>query len=210
MQLFGWNISPRNAVTPPCCNRALSAPLHPPVQVLDDNRVLTLANGDRVLMTPSMKAMFEPENLANASPATGGPGREAGRAGSGAAETEGLLGWVAGQQGCRAGHKCRESLGNSFQLLPSRCLLFSVLSTPSAEDGAPPTRRPPPFTPNTVSRAGIIYVSDSELGWAPVVASWLARRPEREAAALRPCFDKFVGPLLDFVRCAGCGGFAFS
>ena len=72
--------------------------------VLDDNKVLTLANGDRILMTPAMKAMFEPENLANASPAT-------------------------------------------------------------------------------VSRAGIIYVSDSELGWQPVVASWLQARPEREAAA---------------------------
>ncbi len=56
--------------------------------------MLTLANGDRILMTPAMKAFFEPENLNNASPAT-------------------------------------------------------------------------------VSRAGIIYVSDSELGWQPLVASWL-------------------------------------
>jgi dynein heavy chain len=91
--------------------------------VLDDNKVLTLANGDRVLMTPQMRLIFEPENLANASPAT-------------------------------------------------------------------------------VSRAGIIFFSDSELGWRPVAASWLAGRPEREAAALRPCFERLVEPALEFVRAA--------
>ena len=89
--------------------------------VLDDNKVLTLANGDRILMTPQMKAMFEPENLSNASPAT-------------------------------------------------------------------------------VSRAGIIYVSDSELGWGPVVASWLQTRRPAEAAALKPCFDKYVERVLEFIR----------
>ena len=89
--------------------------------VLDDNKVLTLANGDRILMTAAMKAMFEPENLANASPAT-------------------------------------------------------------------------------VSRAGIIYVSDSELGWEPVVASWIQKRKDPEKAILPGLFKLYVQPLLDFVR----------
>lgn len=69
-----------------------------------------------------------------------------------------------------------------------------------------------PCTPNptrpaapAVSRAGIIYVSDTELGWQPVVASWLQTRHEREAAALRACFDKFVDPLFDFIRWVGPG-----
>ena len=55
-------------------------------------------------------------------------------------------------------------------------------------------------SPATVSRAGIIYVSDVELGWGPVVESWLQKRREPEIAALRPRFDQLLGAMLDFVR----------
>jgi len=89
--------------------------------VLDDNKVLTLANGDRILMSGLMKAMFEPENLNNASPAT-------------------------------------------------------------------------------VSRAGIIYVSDVELGWVPLSRSWTQTRREQEAKVLTPLFEKYIDKLLWVVR----------
>ena len=82
--------------------------------VLDDNRILTLSNGDRFSMTDNTKIMFENETLKNASPAT-------------------------------------------------------------------------------VSRAGIIYVSDTELDWLPVSEAWVRTQEEGIRDALRELFQRLVG-----------------
>lgn len=82
--------------------------------VLDDNKILTLANGDRVPMTDNVKLMFEVEDLRNASPAT-------------------------------------------------------------------------------VSRAGIIFVSDSDLDWEPVLKSWLKQKPAAQSTLFVNFFKRYVG-----------------
>ena len=98
--------------------------------VLDDNRILTLANGDRIPMTDNVKIMFEVETLVNASPAT-------------------------------------------------------------------------------VSRAGIIYVSETDLDWAPVLEAWVRKRPDTDHQTfLRSLIDKWIGtstpadpgPCFDFLQ----------
>ncbi|GBG28853.1 Dynein heavy chain 5, axonemal [Hondaea fermentalgiana] len=82
--------------------------------VLDDNKILTLANGERISMSDNVKLVFETEDLENASPAT-------------------------------------------------------------------------------VSRAGIIFVSDSDLDWEPVLESWIAQQQEAHRPILRDLFARWVG-----------------
>ena len=98
--------------------------------VMDDNRILTLANNDRIpMLRPNCTLHFEVEDLRNASPAT-------------------------------------------------------------------------------VSRAGIIYVSLADLGWLPMVQSWIAaaKRPAAETEALTRHFNTYVPSVLEFLtmECSPC------
>ncbi|KAI8812367.1 dynein heavy chain and region D6 of dynein motor-domain-containing protein [Cladochytrium replicatum] len=56
-------------------------------------------------------------------------------------------------------------------------------------------------TPATVSRAGILYLNTSDLGWNPYVQSWLDKREDAaEKSNLSVLFDKYVNPSLDVLR----------
>ncbi|NXO09420.1 DYH9 protein, partial [Oriolus oriolus] len=56
-------------------------------------------------------------------------------------------------------------------------------------------------TPATVSRAGILYINPSDLGWNPLVSSWIDRREvQAERANLTILFDKYLPACLDTLR----------
>lgn len=73
-------------------------------------------------------------------------------------------------------------------LTPSMRLLFEVSNLRSA-------------TPATVSRAGILYINPTDLGWNPYVASWIdTRRSATEKAALVVLFEKYVSVCMEALR----------
>ncbi|KAJ1516905.1 hypothetical protein HMI54_007793 [Coelomomyces lativittatus] len=56
-------------------------------------------------------------------------------------------------------------------------------------------------TPATVSRAGILYVNPSDLGWMPYVQSWLEKREDAaEKSNLTVLFERYVNPCLDAIH----------
>uniref|UniRef100_A0A8C5XER9 Dynein axonemal heavy chain 9 n=1 Tax=Microcebus murinus TaxID=30608 RepID=A0A8C5XER9_MICMU len=56
-------------------------------------------------------------------------------------------------------------------------------------------------TPATVSRAGILYINSADLGWNPLVSSWIDKRElQTERANLTILFDKYLPTCLDTLR----------
>ncbi|KAM9001324.1 dynein axonemal heavy chain 17 [Sarcophilus harrisii] len=56
-------------------------------------------------------------------------------------------------------------------------------------------------TPATVSRAGILYINPADLGWNPVVNSWIEKRKvQSEKANLMILFDKYLPTCLDKLK----------
>ncbi|KAM5274465.1 dynein axonemal heavy chain 9 isoform 2-T2 [Ctenodactylus gundi] len=56
-------------------------------------------------------------------------------------------------------------------------------------------------TPATVSRAGILYINPTDLGWNPQVSSWIDQREiQTERANLTILFDKYLPTCLDTLK----------
>lgn len=73
-------------------------------------------------------------------------------------------------------------------LTPSMRLLFEISNLRSA-------------TPATVSRAGILYINPTDLGWNPYVASWIdTRKNATEKAALVVLFEKYVSVCIEAIK----------
>ena len=56
-------------------------------------------------------------------------------------------------------------------------------------------------TPATVSRAGILYINQADLGWNPFVTSWIdTREVQSEKANLIILFEKYVPTCLETLK----------
>eukprot|EP00792_Barthelona_sp_PAP020_P009043 TRINITY_DN3265_c0_g6_i1.p1 TRINITY_DN3265_c0_g6~~TRINITY_DN3265_c0_g6_i1.p1 ORF type:complete len:3839 (+),score=1299.73 TRINITY_DN3265_c0_g6_i1:669-11519(+) len=55
-------------------------------------------------------------------------------------------------------------------------------------------------TPATVSRGGILYINETDIGWMPYVRSWIETRPNSEHGTLLVLFETYVQHTLNFIN----------
>lgn len=75
--------------------------------------------------------------------------------------------------------------------MPAVVLLLSLLATPLTQ-----VETLVNASPATVSRAGIIFVSDTDLDWSPVVEGWILKRPAAEQPVFKELFARCVSVCL--------------
>ncbi|KAJ9460839.1 Dynein beta chain [Diplonema papillatum] len=56
-------------------------------------------------------------------------------------------------------------------------------------------------SPATVSRAGIVFINDTDLGWQPFKDRWIASRDDdKERTCLDGFFDKYIPPVIEWYK----------
>eukprot|EP00762_Andalucia_godoyi_P000343 ANDGO_03199.mRNA.1 Dynein beta chain len=75
-------------------------------------------------------------------------------------------------------------------LTPSMRMLFEISHLKNA-------------TPATVSRAGILFLNETDVGWEPFKDSWIEGREEKERGILDTLFSTYVTPILRWIRVSG-------
>ncbi|CUG51588.1 dynein heavy chain, putative [Bodo saltans] len=58
-------------------------------------------------------------------------------------------------------------------------------------------------SPATVSRGGVVFINESDLGYGPFKDKWLATRDQKEAVHLDVLFERFVVPTMEYYRRTG-------
>ena len=73
-------------------------------------------------------------------------------------------------------------------LNPTMRLLFEISNLKTA-------------TPATVSRAGILFLNPADLGWNPILTSWIdTREVHSERANMMILVEKYIPPCLEALR----------
>jgi dynein heavy chain len=55
-------------------------------------------------------------------------------------------------------------------------------------------------SPATVTRAGILFINEDDIGWRPVMETWMKDRSKAEKSVIPGLFDKYIATLADMTR----------